>query len=111
MEKYEFEFVTSTCTRHNYPFALEDGDRLAPMAIELVDRLAIWWQFVASLAWVVLTLVLCALAVMSVCIISSVELFPFRFRRFGGDVRREFMQRLCAALHGTLGSYLRDALP
>jgi hypothetical protein len=24
-------------------------------------------------------------------------------------VRREFMQRLSAALHGTLGSYLRDA--
>jgi hypothetical protein len=32
------------------------------------------------------------------------------FWRFGGDVRREFMQRLCAALHGTMGSYLRDAL-
>jgi hypothetical protein len=31
------------------------------------------------------------------------------FRRFWGDVRREFMQRLFAALHGTLGSYLRDA--
>ena len=26
------------------------------------------------------------------------------FRRFLGDVRREFMQRLFAALHGTLGS-------
>jgi hypothetical protein len=34
----------------------------------------------------------------------------FPFRRFWGDVRREFMQRLSAALHGTLGSYLRDAL-
>jgi hypothetical protein len=34
----------------------------------------------------------------------------FPFRRFLGDVRREFMQRLSAALHGTLGSYLRDAL-
>jgi hypothetical protein len=32
------------------------------------------------------------------------------FRRFWGDVRREFMQRLSASLHGTLGSYLRDAL-
>jgi hypothetical protein len=31
------------------------------------------------------------------------------FRRFWGDVRREFMQRLSVALHGTLGSYLRDA--
>jgi hypothetical protein len=27
-----------------------------------------------------------------------------------GDERREFMQRLCVALHGTLGSYLHDAL-
>jgi hypothetical protein len=32
------------------------------------------------------------------------------FRRFWGDVRREFMQRLSAALYGTLGSYLRGAL-
>jgi hypothetical protein len=31
------------------------------------------------------------------------------FRRFWGDVRREFMQSLSAALHGTMGSYLRDA--
>jgi hypothetical protein len=26
-----------------------------------------------------------------------------------GDVRREFVQRLSVALHGTLNSYLRDA--
>jgi hypothetical protein len=32
------------------------------------------------------------------------------FRRFWGDVRRKFMQRLYADLHGTLGSHLRDAL-
>jgi hypothetical protein len=32
------------------------------------------------------------------------------FRRFGGNARREFMQRLFAALYGALGSYLRDAL-
>jgi hypothetical protein len=32
------------------------------------------------------------------------------FWRFGGDVRRECKQRLSAALHGTLGSYPRDAL-
>jgi hypothetical protein len=31
------------------------------------------------------------------------------FRRFWGGVRREFMQGLFAALHGTLGSHLRDA--
>jgi hypothetical protein len=29
------------------------------------------------------------------------------FRRFWGDVGREFMQGLSAARHGTLGSYLR----
>jgi hypothetical protein len=32
------------------------------------------------------------------------------FRRLWGDVRRKLMQRLFVALHGTLGSYLRDAL-
>jgi hypothetical protein len=32
------------------------------------------------------------------------------FRRFFGNVRRKFMQRLYGALHGNLGSYLRDAL-
>jgi hypothetical protein len=33
-----------------------------------------------------------------------------RFRRFLGDVRREFLQGLTTNLHGTLGSYLGDAL-
>jgi hypothetical protein len=32
------------------------------------------------------------------------------FRRVLGDVRREFMQCMSATLHGTLSSYLRDAL-
>jgi hypothetical protein len=32
------------------------------------------------------------------------------FRRFLGDVQREFMQRLLVALHSTLGSCFRDAL-
>jgi hypothetical protein len=32
------------------------------------------------------------------------------FIRFLGDVRRESVQRLSVVLHGTLGSYLRDAL-
>jgi hypothetical protein len=32
------------------------------------------------------------------------------FRRFLGDVHREFMQRLSTVLHGTLGSYLCNAL-
>jgi hypothetical protein len=31
------------------------------------------------------------------------------FRRFLGDVRREFMQGLLPTLYGTTGSYLRDA--
>jgi hypothetical protein len=61
-----------------------------------------WWLFVASLAWVPLTLAPCALTVMSVCSILFVDLLL-------GDVRREFMQRVSAARHGTLGSYLRDA--
>jgi hypothetical protein len=33
----------------------------------------------------------------------------YRFRRFGGHVRGEFMQRLYPALHGTLDFYLREA--
>jgi hypothetical protein len=32
------------------------------------------------------------------------------FRPFLGDIRREFMQRISVVLHGTLGSYLGDAL-
>jgi hypothetical protein len=36
--------------------------------------------------------------------------YVHHFRRFWGDVRREFVQRLSTNLHGTLGSYLRDAL-
>jgi hypothetical protein len=68
-----------------------------------------WWQFVASMAWLLLTLVLCAMRVMSVCNISFVELLMFLFGVFG-DVWREFVQRLFAALHGILGSYLCCAL-
>jgi hypothetical protein len=32
------------------------------------------------------------------------------FRRFLGDVHREFIQRISFVFHGTLGSYPRDAL-
>jgi hypothetical protein len=32
------------------------------------------------------------------------------FRRYLAVVRRQFMQRLFAPLHGILGSYVRDAL-
>jgi hypothetical protein len=44
-----------------YPFASEDGGRLAPMAAELVDRLAILVGVRRFHAWVMLTLALCAL--------------------------------------------------
>jgi hypothetical protein len=89
-------------------FALEDGGRLAA---ELVDRLA--------------TLV----AVRRFPGMGATNSRPLRCnnnyvrmhhvvrrptfvpsRRFGGDVRQGFMQRLSTTLHGTLGSYLRDAL-
>jgi hypothetical protein len=46
----------------------------------------------------------------SVCNISFVAPLLLLFDVFWGDMRREFMQRLFAALHSTLGSYLRDAL-
>jgi hypothetical protein len=61
---------------------MEDKGRLAPLAAKLVDRLAI------LVAWVLLTLALCALTVMSVCNISFVELLMFLFGVFWADVRR-----------------------
>jgi ABC-type proline/glycine betaine transport system permease subunit len=61
------------------------------------------------MAWVLLALVLCALRYMSACNISFVELLMSLFGVLGGGLWREFMQRLSAALRGTLGSYLRDA--
>jgi hypothetical protein len=95
---------------HDYhPFAMEDGGRLAPMSAELVDHLAI-------LVVVRRFPSMGAADSRSLRYESYVRLQHFvrrntygPFRRFGGDVRREFMQRLSAALHGTLGSDLRDA--
>jgi hypothetical protein len=72
---------------HDYhPFAIEDGGRLAPMAAELVEFLAILAVAVRRfhMAWVLLTLAPCALTVMSVCYISFVELLIFFFGVFGG---------------------------
>jgi hypothetical protein len=43
-----------------------------------------WWMFIASLAWVPLTLALCALTAMFVCTISFVDLLMFRFGVFWG---------------------------
>jgi hypothetical protein len=93
-----------------YPFAMEDGGRLAPMAAELVDLLAILVAFRRFPG-------MGAADSRSFRYDIYVRMQHFvrrstfvMFRRFWGDVRREFMQRLCAALHGgTLGSYLRDA--
>jgi hypothetical protein len=65
-----------------------------------------------SKAWVLRTLAHCARTTMSACNILFVDpvLFPFD-GVWGMHVRREFLQiRLSAALCGTLGSYLRDAL-
>jgi hypothetical protein len=70
-----------------------------------------WWPFVASLAWVLQSLVhfgVKSYVHMQHFVRRSTTNVPFL--RFWGDVRREFMQRLSAALHGILGSYLRDAL-
>jgi hypothetical protein len=93
-----------------YPFALEDGGRLAPMAAEFVDRLAILMAIRRFLGMGVADS-------RSLHSDTYVRLQHFvrrtafvPFRRFLGDVRREFMQRISATLHGTLGSYLRVAL-
>jgi hypothetical protein len=93
-----------------YPFALEDGGRLAPMAVALVDRLAI------------------LVTIRPFPGMDALDSRSFRcdsyghmqhfvrrttyvpFRCFGGNVRREFTHRLSVALHGSLGSSLRDAL-
>jgi hypothetical protein len=92
-----------------YPFAMEDGSRLAPIADELVDRLAILVGFRRFHGMGVADS-------RSLRSDTYVRMQHFvrrntyvAFWRFWGDVRREFMQRLFAALHGTLGSYLRSA--
>jgi uncharacterized membrane protein len=88
---------------------MEDGGRLAPMAAEFVDRLAIFLVIFRFLGMGVANYG----CLRSNCYVHM-QHFVRRttcvpFRRFFGDVRREFMQRLSAALHGTMGSYLRDA--
>jgi hypothetical protein len=89
---------------------MEDGGRLAPMAAELIDRLAILVAFRRFLG-------MGAANSHSLRFDIYVRMCHFvrrtayvPFRRFWGDGRRELMQRLCAPLHGTLDSYLRDAL-
>jgi hypothetical protein len=96
-----------------YPFAMEDkGRRLAPMAYELVDRLAILvaiYRFPGMGA-------ADSRLLRTHSYYVRMQLFVRRstfvcFRCCWGDLRREFMQRLSTALHGSLaGSYLCDAL-
>jgi hypothetical protein len=79
------------------------------MAVELVDRLAI---FVAARRFLGMG-VAHSRSLRSgnhVCMQHYVLRNNFPFRRYLGHVRREFMQHLFVALHGTLSSYLRDAL-
>jgi hypothetical protein len=93
-----------------YPFALEDGGRLAPMAGELVDRLAL---LVAVRRCHGMGVAGSRSMRFDSCVRTqhfARRSTSFSFSRFRGDVRREFMQRLFAALHGTLGSDLRDDL-
>jgi hypothetical protein len=75
-----------------YPFAVEDGGRLTPMAVVMVDPRSLRSKNYVRMQHFV----------------RRPTLVPFR--RFWGDVRREFIQRLSTALHDTLGFYLRDAL-
>jgi hypothetical protein len=93
-----------------YPFVLEDGGMLAPVACELVDCMAI---LVAVRRFPDMGDADSRSLRSRRCV--PIQHFVHRttyipFRRFWGHVRREFMQRLFAPLHGTLGSYLRDGV-
>jgi hypothetical protein len=63
---------------------MEDGGRLAPMVVELVDRLAILMAVRRFPSMGVVVLALCALTVMLVCNISFVELLMLLFGVFWG---------------------------
>jgi hypothetical protein len=93
-----------------YPFAMEDGGWLAPMAAELVDRLAILVvvRRLPGMGAADSRSLRSNNYVRMQCFVRRSTFVPFR--RILGDVRREFMQRLSAFLHGTLGSYLRDTV-
>jgi hypothetical protein len=93
-----------------YPFAMEDGGRLASMAAELVDGLAILVDVRRFLGMGVVEP--CSLRSESYARIQHFvrQITSLPYRRLLEDVRREFTQRLSASLHGTMSSYLRDAL-
>jgi hypothetical protein len=93
----------------HYLFAVQVGGRLALMAADLSDRLAL---LVAARCFPgggvadsrsLRSDTSCPHATFR----SSIYFVPIR--RSWGVVRREIMQRLSVALHGTLGSNLRDA--
>jgi hypothetical protein len=91
-----------------YPFVLVGGRLAPPMAVDLVDRLAILValrRFPSMGAADFRSLRYEIYAHLKEFVRRST---PTPFRRFLGYVRREFMQRLHAVLHDTLGSYLRD---
>jgi hypothetical protein len=88
-----------------YPFALEDVDRLAPMtADEMMDCVAILMALrrFPSMGFADSRSFRFDNYVRMQHFVRRTTIVPFR--RFWGDVRREFMQRLFAALHATLGS-------
>jgi hypothetical protein len=93
-----------------YPFAPEDGGRLAPMAAELIDRFAILVAIrrFPSIGAADARLLRSNSYVRRQHYVRRSTCVPFR--RFWGGVRREFMLRLSDPLHGNLGSHLRDAL-
>jgi hypothetical protein len=77
--------------RDYYPFAMEDGGRLAPKAVELVDRLAILVA-VRHFPGMGATDSLSQHSRIYVREHHFVRRFTYApFRRFLGDVRRKFM--------------------
>jgi hypothetical protein len=67
-----------------YPFSMEDRDRLAPMAAELVDRLAILVAVRRFHGMGVACFRSLRSGIYVVCNISFVELLMFLFGVFGG---------------------------
>jgi hypothetical protein len=99
--------------RDYYPFAHDDGGRLAPMAVEfiLVDRFTIVLVVVRrfpSLGAVDSRSLWCESFIRMKEFVRRLEHVPLH--RFLGDVRCEFMRRLSTVRHDTLGSYLLDAV-
>jgi hypothetical protein len=82
----------SVHTIHDYyPLAIEDGDRLAPMADELIDRMVILVAFPRFHGMgAANSRALCSDNIMSTCNISFVDLVMFPFDVFGGMCGENF---------------------